>query len=92
MKKYHDQNIEKRNFVLGDLVLLFKSRLRLFLGKLKSKWTGPFMITQVFPHGEVELENKDSARFTVNGQIIKTYLGHVESVHEVVEVYLLDEV
>ena len=58
MKKYHDQKIEKRDFVAGDWVLLLNSRLRLFTGKIKSKWTGPFLITQVFPHGEVELDNK----------------------------------
>ena len=34
MKKYHDQKIEKRDFVVGNLVLLFDSRLLLFLGKL----------------------------------------------------------
>ena len=49
MKKYNDQKIEKRKFVVGDLVLLFNSRLFLFLGKLKSKWTGPFLITKVLP-------------------------------------------
>ena len=27
MKKYHEQKIEKRDFVVGDLVLLFNSRL-----------------------------------------------------------------
>ena len=37
MKNYHDQRIEKREFAIGDLVLLFNSRLHLFLGKLKSK-------------------------------------------------------
>ena len=54
MKKYHDNKIEKREFMVGDLVLLFNSRLRLFPGKLKSKWTGLFLITKVFPHNEVE--------------------------------------
>ena len=92
MKKYHDQNIEKRYFVVGDLVLLLNSRLRLFPGKLKSKWTGPFLITKVFPHVAVELENKEGASFTVNGQRIKIYLGHAESAHEVVEAYYFDEV
>ena len=37
MKKYHDQKIEMRDFLVGDLVLLFNSRLCLFQGKLKSK-------------------------------------------------------
>ena len=30
MKKYHEKKIEKSEFVVGDLVLLFNSRLRLF--------------------------------------------------------------
>ena len=37
MKKYHDNKIVKRGFMVGDLVLLFNSRLCLFPGKLKSK-------------------------------------------------------
>ncbi|XP_015084262.1 uncharacterized protein LOC107027678 [Solanum pennellii] len=91
MKQYHDQRIEKRESVVGELVLLFNYKLRLFPRNLPSKWTGPFLITKVFPHGAVELDNKESARFTVNGQRIKIYLGHAESVHEVVETYHLDE-
>ena len=68
MKKYHDQKMEKRNFAVGDFVLLFNSRLCLFPSKLNSKWTGPFLITQVFPHGAVELENKEDVRFKMNVQ------------------------
>ena len=41
IKKYHGNKMEKRDFMVGDLVLLFNSRLCLFPGKLKSKWTGP---------------------------------------------------
>ena len=78
--------------MVGDLVLLFNSRLRLFPGKLKSKWTGPYLVTQLFPHGAVELETKEGVRFNVNGQPIKIYLGHAESANEVIEEYHLDEV
>ena len=92
MKKYHDLKIEKREFMVGDLVLLFNSRLRLFPGKLKSKWTGPYLVTQLFPHGAVELETKEGVRFKVNGQRIKIYFGHAESANEVIEAYHLDEV
>ncbi|KAK4737391.1 hypothetical protein R3W88_001088 [Solanum pinnatisectum] len=91
MKKYHDQKIEKRAFVVGDMVLLFNSRLRLFPCNLKSKCTGPFIVTQVFPHGTVEIENKEGTRFKVNGQKIKVYMGKEESLQEVVEAYYLDE-
>ena len=63
MKKYHDLIIEKRDLMVVDLVLLNNSRLRLFSGKLKSKWTGPYLITQLFPHETVELETKEGVRF-----------------------------
>ena len=71
MNKYHDLKIEKREFMVGDLVLLDNSRLRWFPVKLKSKWTVPYLVTQLFPHGAVELETKEGVRFKVNGQRIK---------------------
>ena len=92
MKKYHDLKIEKREFIVGDLVLLFNSRLHLFPGKLKSKWTGPYLVTRLFPHGALELETKKGVRFKVNGQCIKIYFGHAESAYKVVEAYHLEEV
>lgn len=55
MKLYHDQNIEQREFQPSDLVLLYNSRLCLFPGKLKSKWSGPFTVVTIFQHGEIEL-------------------------------------
>ena len=91
MKKYHDIKIEKQEFMVGDLVLLFNSRLHLFLSKLKSKWTGPYLVTQLFPHGAVELETKEGVQFKVYGQCIKIYFGHAESTNEVIEAYHLYE-
>ena len=75
MKMYHDQRIEKREFAAGKFVLLFNSRFWLFPGKLISKCTGPFLIIKVYPHGAVELENKEGSKFTVNRKRIKIYLG-----------------
>ena len=72
-------------------MLLENSRLRWFPGKLKSKWTGPYLITQVFPHGAVELKAKEGVRFKVNGEKIKLYFGHTASVNEVIKAYHLDE-
>ena len=54
-KKYHDKKIVERNFHLGQFLLLFNSRLRLFPGKLKSKWTGPYIVKEVKPYGQVLL-------------------------------------
>jgi len=49
---------------------------RLFPGKLKSKWSGPFIIKEVKPYGAVELEDPATkASWTVNGQRLKPYFG-----------------
>ena len=62
-------------FKEGDLVLLFKSRLRLFLGKLKSRWSGPFEVKKVYPFGAVDICNNESGVFKVNGQRLKHYIA-----------------
>ena len=77
--------------MVGDFVLLYNSRLRLFLVKFKSKWTGSYLITQVFPHGAVELKAKERVRFKMNRDHIKLYFGHTASVNEVIDAYHLDE-
>ena len=52
----------------GDQVLLYDSKLHLFLGKLKSRWIGPFIIHQAYPNGSVDLLNlNDNRVFKVNG-------------------------
>ncbi|GJR58218.1 reverse transcriptase domain-containing protein [Tanacetum coccineum] len=66
-KKIHDSKIKNRVFNVGDRVLLFNSRLKIFSGKLKTRWTGPFTITQVFPYGTVELSSTNGPNFKVNG-------------------------
>ncbi|GJY36170.1 reverse transcriptase domain-containing protein [Tanacetum coccineum] len=55
IKRIHDAKIKNRAFNVGDQVLLFNSRLKIFSGKLKSRWSGPFTIAHVFPYGTVEL-------------------------------------
>nr|KYP38161.1 Retrotransposable element Tf2 [Cajanus cajan] len=75
-KMYHDKKILNRNFQPGQQVLLFNSRLKLFSGKLKSKWSGPFSIKSVKSYGAIELEDSTSGRtWLVNGQRLKHYLG-----------------
>nr|GEZ43515.1 reverse transcriptase domain-containing protein [Tanacetum cinerariifolium] len=54
-KRNHDSKIKDHVFNVGDRVLLFNSRLKIFSGKLKTRWSGPFTITKVFPYGTVEL-------------------------------------
>ncbi|KAK7344818.1 hypothetical protein VNO77_14935 [Canavalia gladiata] len=75
-KKWHDKPIKHRVFKPGQLVLLFNSRLKLFPGKLKSRWSGPLMIKEVSAHGTVTLESMQSQRnFKVNRQCVKPYFG-----------------
>ncbi|GJR86355.1 reverse transcriptase domain-containing protein [Tanacetum coccineum] len=62
-KKIHDSKIKNRVFNVGDRVLLFNSRLKIFSGKLKTRWTGPFTVAQVFPYGTVELSQTDGPNF-----------------------------
>ena len=62
--------------MVGDLVLVDSSGVPCLLGKLKSKWMGPYLITQVFPHGAVELKSKEGVRFKRNRDRIKLYFGH----------------
>ncbi|GJW65776.1 reverse transcriptase domain-containing protein [Tanacetum coccineum] len=74
-KRIHDAKIKNRVFNVGDQVLLFNSRLKIFSGKLKSRWSGPFTVTQVFPYGTVELSQNSGPNFKVNGHRLKHYFG-----------------
>nr|XP_017221472.1 PREDICTED: uncharacterized protein LOC108198219 [Daucus carota subsp. sativus] len=74
-KKWHDKGIQSRVFEVGQQVLLFNSRLKLFPGKLKSRWSGPFTIIKVYPYGAVELRDNQGGEFKVNGQRLKHYWG-----------------
>ena len=74
LKKWHDKHIRVREFEAGQQVLLFNSRLKFFPGKLKSRWSGPFMIHRVYPYGVVERQVK-GGNFRVNAQRLKHYWG-----------------
>ena len=55
-------------------MLLYDSKLHLFPGKLKLRWTSPFTIQEVYPNGSVDLFNpKDYRVFKVYGQRLKPY-------------------
>ncbi|GKB89081.1 reverse transcriptase domain-containing protein [Tanacetum coccineum] len=75
MKKLHSSKIKNRIFNVGDRVLLFNSCLKIFSGKLKTRWLGPFTITKVFPYGTIELSQPNGPNFKVNGHRVKHYLG-----------------
>ncbi|XP_076951085.1 uncharacterized protein LOC143624257 [Bidens hawaiensis] len=74
-KELHDRKLKgNKQFKCGDRVLLYNSRLRLFTGKLNSRWLGLFTITEVFSYGTIEIED-ESGKFKVNGHRLKHYIG-----------------
>ena len=91
-KKENEQKSAKQEFTVGYLVLVDSSGVPCLLGKLKSNWTGPYLITQVFPHGAVELKAKEGVRFKRNIDRIKLYFGQKASGNKDIEAYQLDEV
>jgi hypothetical protein len=75
VKQWHDKRIFKREFHVGEKVLLYRSRLRFFAGKLLSKWEGPYVIVEVYRSGAIKIASlKDDSTQVVNGQRLKNYI------------------
>ena len=88
-KKWHDQLITRKTVNQGNQVLLYDSKLHIFSSKLKSQWTGPFIVHQAYLNGSVDLLNpKDKRVFKVNGQRVKPYDVRHSAKYE--EISLLD--
>jgi hypothetical protein len=86
VKQWHDKRILKRKFHVGEKVLLYRSRLRYFAGKLLSKWEGPYVIVEVYHSGAIKIASlKDDTTQVVNGQRLKHYIAG-ESYNEDVNV------
>jgi hypothetical protein len=76
VKQWHDKRILKREFHVGEKVLLYRSHLRFFAGKLLSKWEGPFVIVEVYHSGAIKIASlKDNTTQVVNGQRLKHYIA-----------------
>nr|XP_027063052.1 uncharacterized protein LOC113689482 [Coffea arabica] len=89
-KIFHDQQISRKTFECGQKVLLYHSKLQLFPGKLRSRWIGPFVVTNVFHYGAVEIQSlKAEKKFVVNGHRFKPYYEGVPT--ERVEVMHLED-
>ena len=76
---WHDKKTLHREFKEEQKVLLYSSQWKLFPGKLRSRWSGPFIKTKVLPYGAVEIKKDDGKPFLVNGHQLKHFLqGHIE--------------
>ena len=69
--------ILRREFKVGEQVLLYNSRLKLFPGKLKSRWSGPYTVLTSTPFGAVKLKIEFGNELKVNGQRLKHYLERI---------------
>ena len=91
-KASHDRMISRKQFKLGQTIILFNPRLKLFPSKLKSCWIGPFIVTNVFSHGVVEIRSmKTGKEQKVNGHWLKHYFETFQE-HNVEELELSEPV
>ncbi|XP_057755792.1 uncharacterized protein LOC130974976 [Arachis stenosperma] len=92
VKAVHDKNIKRREFRVGDQVLLYNSRLRLMLDKLRSRWDGPYVVEKVESYGVVHLSHPSSPTFfKVNSHRLKLYHGAKVKNNKELEIFLLKD-
>mgnify|MGYP003702939715 CR=1 FL=1 len=90
-KKFHDKHINRKSFEPDQKVWLFNSKLRLFPGKLRSRWDGPFEVVEAFIHGAIEVQNpKNGHTFKVNGQRLKPYIDGIGNEVMIESIALMD--
>ncbi|GKA23282.1 reverse transcriptase domain-containing protein [Tanacetum coccineum] len=91
-KRWHDKWIKApTNYEKGDKVLLFNSHLRLFPGKLKSRWYGLFSVSKDMKNDVIELYDEDGNEFIVNKQQVKLYQKNVLDTNRDNDITLDDE-
>ncbi|RDX72653.1 hypothetical protein CR513_47826, partial [Mucuna pruriens] len=74
VKQFHDNRILRKKFKVDQKVLLFHSCLKIIASKLYSRWDGPFVITNVFPCGVVEVRDEAiNKTFQVNRYQLKHF-------------------
>ena len=60
-KEWHDHHIKHKQFVEGDLVLLYDSKFMKHPGKLQMHWLGPYLVHSITFGGVVQLQQLDGA-------------------------------
>ena len=73
-----------RKFKIGDRVLLYNSRLKLFSRKLESRWSGPYTVISITQYGAIGVKSSSGGEFKVNGQRLKHFAeNHVKLVEAI---------
>ena len=70
------RKLRKKEFKVGDQVLLYNSRFKFSAGKLASKWQGPLVIQEVYRSGAIRLHSDMKGKpHVVNAQRLKPYIA-----------------
>ena len=86
--RFHDSSITRKEFIVDQQVLLYNSKLGLMGGKLQLKWIGPFVVSNVYPYGAVEIKSQSTHKsFKVNGHRLKPFLNNPALVDTVMELW-----
>ena len=72
-KKWHDRHIRRKDFEVGQQVLVYDTRFHLFPRKFKSRWYGPCTVKKVLGNGAVVVQTQSEGTFAVNGHRLKQY-------------------
>lgn len=74
-KAWHDRNIKTKNISVGDLILLYNSRIKGKPRKFETTWMGPYIIEDLNSNGSVRLKTLRGQVFpkVVNGARLKRY-------------------
>ena len=67
-KAWHDRNIKTKNIAIGDLVLLYDSKVKGKPRKLETTWMGPYIIEDLNTNGSVQLK-------TLQGQVFSKVMN-----------------
>jgi hypothetical protein len=90
-KRWHDKSIKPKEFKVGDKVLMFNSRVKLFSeGKFRSKWKGPYTTINTSSHGAITFQDNDGKIFKVNCQHLKVFHEPLNSNEEVDVINIID--
>ena len=86
-KRWHDKRLKPKVFNLGDKVLLFNSKIKLFgHGKLRSKWLGPYLVIDTSSHGAITIQDDDGNTYKANVHRLKLFLDHNKALDEEIDV------
>jgi hypothetical protein len=80
IKMFYDKKILRKTFDVGKNILLYNSRLHLFSGKLRSRWSSLFIVKHVYSYGAFNIKNNNA--FIVNGYHLKVYFDNFPSENE----------